>query len=152
MEVYTTGALAANLAGSADAGGQPITRISWENANINGSGTVTGTNSWAATVPLFGNKTNVVMITATTASWTPGYGGSTTFNNTIAVFSNPIQASLTAQGQGFVLNWSGGVGPFNVQSSTDLAGGKWESLITNAIPPITFYSGGRAEFYRVVGR
>jgi hypothetical protein len=61
-------------------------------------------------IPLQANRTNLVIVTATTTSWAPAFGGNTTFNDTLAVVSLPMgamRATLALQGSGATLNWTG---------------------------------------------
>ena len=95
---------------------------------------------------------NLVTVTATTTSWAPALGGSTTFNGTLVVVSTPLSATLAIQGSVANLNWTGGVAPYRVQRATDLASGNWLDVLTDAVPPVTVPLEGRAEFYRIVGQ
>jgi hypothetical protein len=147
----TTGAPSLDLAGTAAALGQTITQVRWTNTVNKATGLAMGTNAWAVTsVPLVADKTNVVIVTATTTSWAPAFGGNTTFNDTLTVFYSPIRASLALQGPDVLLNWAGGVAPYSVQRATDLGKGDWADLLTNAVPPLTLPLDGTAGFYRVV--
>lgn len=148
-----TGAMTVNLAGSAVSLGQPVTLVSWTNAANNVKGTGSGTNTWSVTgIPLVANKTNLIIVTATTTSWAPAFGGNTTFNDTLAVIQSPIQATLTLQGTEAILNWTGGGPPYHVQRATDLAAGDWTDYLTNATSPVPLPLTGQAGFYRIVGQ
>ena len=81
-------------------------------------------------IPLVANKTNLIIVTATTTSWAPAYGGNTTFNDTLTVIQSPLRATLMLQGTNAVLNWTGGGPPYRVQRATDLAAGDWTDLLT----------------------
>ena len=147
----TTGALSLDLAGTAAALGQTITQVRWTNTLNKATGLAMGTNAWAVTsVPLVADKTNVVVVTATTTSWAPAFGGNTTFNDTLTVICSPIRATLALHGPSTLLNWSGGVAPYSVQRATDLGKGDWADLLTNAVPPMSLPLDGTAGFYRVV--
>jgi len=147
----TTGAASVSLAGSAEALGQNITLVTWRNAANNQTGAAAGTDPWSATgIPLVADKTNVIVVTATTTSWAPAFGGNTTFNDTLTVICSPIRATLALQGPGALLNWAGGVAPYSVQRTSDLGKGDWTDLLTNAVPPLTLPLDGTAGFYRVV--
>lgn len=65
----------------------------------------------------------------------------------------PIIAQASAQGTDLVLSWSGGIGPYQVQMATNLAGGPWEnltgSLMTNVLAITRTNS---SAFYRIVGQ
>jgi len=148
---FTTASPSLNLAGSAEAPGQNVTRVTWENKTNRKTGLAVGTNLWNATgIPLMADKTNVVVVTATTTSWAPAFGGNTTFNDTLTVICSPIRATLALQGPGALLNWAGGVAPYSVQRATDLGKGDWADLLTNAVPPMSLPLDGTAGFYRVV--
>ena len=149
----TTGAATVNLAGSAAALGQPVTSVTWTNVADNIKGTASGSNTWTVTgIPLQVNKTNLLIVTATTTSWAPAFGGNTTFNDTLTVIQSPIQATLTLQGIDAVLNWSGGGLPYRVQRATDPAAGDWTNYLTDATPPVHLLPTNQAGFYRIVGR
>ncbi|MBI4662567.1 MAG: hypothetical protein HY735_27450 [Verrucomicrobia bacterium] len=102
-------------------------------------------------IPLVANRTNVVVVAGTATSWTPAFGGNTTFNDTLTVACSPIRATLVLQGSDEILNWTGGGPPYTVQGIADLATGGWTEFLTNAVPPLIFLRQRTAEFYRVVG-
>ena len=151
---FTTGALSLILAGSAEALGQSVTEMGWENTANDKEGVARGANTWSTTssIPLSADKTNVIIVTATTTSWSFGYGGSTTFSDTLTVVSSPIRATLTWQAPDAVLNWSGGGPPYSVQSASDLFTGDWTEILIDAVPPVILQLDGNAGFYRVVGQ
>jgi hypothetical protein len=88
-------------------------------------------------IPLQAAKTNIVVVTATTTSWAPALGGNTTFNGILSVVPLPLLVTLTVQGSGATLNWTGGVPPYRVQRATDLTSGDWIDVLTEAVPPVT---------------
>jgi poly(3-hydroxybutyrate) depolymerase len=150
--VYLTGAAALNLAGTAGALGQAVTRVSWTNMASGTGGIASGTKLWSVTgIPLQSGKTNLIIVTAATTTWA-GYGGNTTFNDTLSVVCAPLWLSLARQGTNALLNWSGGGPPYRLQRATELAAGDWTDLLTNAVPPVTLPLARQAEFYRVVGQ
>lgn len=60
---------------------------------------------WNVTeIPLQADKTNLVVVSATTTSWAPAFRGNTTFNDTLAVVSSPLRATLALHGSGATLN------------------------------------------------
>ena len=141
------------LAGSAEALGQAVTRVSWTNFANNAKGVAAGNNPWSVTsLPLQVNKSNVVTVVAATTSWVPALGGSTTFNDALTAIQSPIRATLVLQGAEAILNWTGGGPPYRVQRATDLAVGDWTEFPTNATPPVILPLDGAAGFYRVVGQ
>jgi hypothetical protein len=151
--LYTTGAASLTLAGSVEAAGEGITGVSWENTTSKTKGQATGTNNWTATqVPLVADKTNTIIVTATTTiSWATAYPGSTTLSATLSVISTPIRASLMPAASGALLNWTGGIAPFRIQRTTALAGTNWIDMSPNATPPLTLSLDQPVEFYRVIG-
>jgi hypothetical protein len=151
--VYPTGATNLNLAGSAAAPGRAVTKVTWQNNANYRTGTASGTNAWSVTsIPLVVNKTNVVIVTATTTSWAPAFGGNTTFSDTLTVIQSPLRATLARQGAEATLNWSGGGPPYSVQRANDLAVGDWTNFLTNATPPVTLPLDGQSGYYRIVGQ
>jgi hypothetical protein len=151
--VYVTGATNVSLAGGAEAAGQAVTRVAWENQANRRTGIASGTNVWCTTdIPLVANRTNLIIVTATTTSWAPALRGSTTFNDTLTVFSLPIHVTLALQAQSATLNWTGGAGPYSVQCATDLNQGDWTTIVSNAMPPVTVTLGNGPEFFRVAGQ
>ena len=151
---FTTGAPSLNVSGSAEALGQSVTRVTWENTANYKQGPAHGTNTWTTRsgIPLLADKTNVVIVTATTTSWAPAFGGNTTFNDTLTVVSSPMRATLTSEGPDGVLNWSGGGPPYCVQRAADMVTGDWTDILIDAVPPLTLPLEGKAGFYRVVGQ
>jgi predicted esterase len=151
-ETRTTGASSVSLAGSAAALGQSITQVRWTNTVNQAGGVADGTNLWTAQgIPLAAYEANLIIVTATTTSWASGYGGNTTFNDTLTVVCLPIWATLAVQGDGLILNWSGGLAPFEVQRATDLSIGDWTGILTNAVPPLSLPVDGQPGFFRVIG-
>jgi poly(3-hydroxybutyrate) depolymerase len=149
----TTGAASIDLVGVAAALGQAITQLRWTNTVNRATGIATPTNVWDVTgVPLVPDRTNVVIVTATTTSWAPAFGGNTTFNDTLTVVCKPIRATLAMQGGDTVLDWSGGAPPYSVQRTTDLGKGDWTDFLTSAMPPLMLPPEGKAGFYRVLGQ
>ena len=147
-----TGTPTLDLAGTAAALRQAITQVSWTNLANKATGKVPGSNTWSFSgIPLKLGQTNVIIVTATTTSWSPPHGGSTTFSDTVAVFPAPLQAALQIQGGSLQLNWTGGTPPFRVQRATDLGLGNWGDVVSNAVPPVTLTPEHGIEFYRVVG-
>jgi hypothetical protein len=149
----TTGASVVSLAGRADALGQPVTSVTWRNLRSGQTGSAQGTNDWSASnIPLRADQTNIVLMTATTTSWSAGYRGNTTFNGTLCILCSPIRATLALQAPEVILSWTNGVPPFAVQWAADLGPGDWTELVTNAIPPLTVPLDAEVRFYRVLGQ
>jgi poly(3-hydroxybutyrate) depolymerase len=150
-ERFVTSATTVDLAGSAEAIGQTVTRVSWENLTTGARGDTIGTDSWSvAAVPLSGNATNVIVVTATTASGFPVNGGTTTFSDTLSVLSPQITVRLNRQGSILALSWIGGTGPYRVQKATNLTLADWQDYLTNAQSPVPLEAQDPIGFYRVV--
>jgi hypothetical protein len=65
----------------------------------------------------------------------------------------PIQSGMLLQSGSLTLNWSGGVGPYQVQMATNLSNPNWQNVggtISNSSSTIT--PSNNAAFYRVVGQ
>ena len=125
--------------------------MSWENLTTRAKGDALGTDSWTvAALPLRGNATNVIVVTATTASGFPVNGGTTTFSDTRSVLSLLITVRLNRQGSILALSWIGGTGPYRVQKATNLTLADWQDYLTNAQSPLTLEVDGPIGFYRVV--
>jgi predicted esterase len=148
---FATGASFVSLAGDAKVLGQSVSNVTWRNI-INGkTGPAQGTNTWSAgDIPLLANRTNKLLVTASTTSWSAGYGGNTTFSDSLAVWYTPLVASLSLQGQDPILSWTGGVAPFDVEQAMNLEAFRWTIVRTNVTPPVAVPGQSGAEFYRVV--
>jgi hypothetical protein len=150
--IFATAKTNLTLSGTADALGQNVSGIAWENAANAGNGAALGSNTWSVTgIPISADRTNVIIVTATTISWAPGFGGNTTFNDTLTVFNLPIRTALVLQGPDVSLSWNGGVPPFQVQRATDLSAGSWQTILTNAVSPVLLPVEGAVGFFRVLG-
>ena len=151
---YATGAVSLDVAGLASAQGETITQVKWSNTVNRVSGIASGTNVWTANgVPLQSGRTNLIILTASTASWAPSVGGTTTFSRSLSVqCALPIQLAIAWDQAGVRLNWSGGVPPYRVQQTTRLGAGDWLELLTDAVAPVSLPLDQPSAFYRVVGR
>jgi len=150
-KLLVTSSATVDLAGAAESIGQTVTRVNWENLTTRAKGDALGTDSWSvAAVPLRGNATNVIVVTATTASGFPVNGGTTTFSDTLSVLSLPITVRLNRQGSILALSWIGGTGPYRVQKATNLTLADWQDYLTNAQSPVTLEADDPIGFYRVV--
>jgi poly(3-hydroxybutyrate) depolymerase len=149
--VLSTGATTLNLAGFAGALGQTVTKVAWENTSSNTKGNASGTNAWSVTgIPLRASSTNLIVVTGTTTSWAPAFGGNTTFNDTLTAIQSPLRATLTWQGTNAVLKWLGGGPPYDVQRATDLTSPAWQTIagpMTNTTLFVT--PTNTAAFYRI---
>jgi poly(3-hydroxybutyrate) depolymerase len=150
---YATHASSLSLAGTASAGGAGILSVHLANLIGVGSTSVKGTNTWSATSTLVSGKTNLLQFIATTTSWAPDFGGSTTFAQDFTVAANiPLTLSMTAQSQSLTLQWSGGIPPYSVQTTDDLTAGNWADLLTNAISPFSIPIQPGQAFFRIQGQ
>ncbi len=149
--VWSTGAKNADLAGAAIALGQNVTQVAWTNVATKLSGIAPGSNVWRVTgIPLAANRTNTIIVTASTTSWSAGYGGHTTFNNTLPVACYPIRAALRLQGAGATLDWTGGGPPYRMQRMSNLAAGNWTDIMSNAASPVAIFLDWATGFYRII--
>jgi hypothetical protein len=155
VATFYTGGTNLSLAGTAAALGKAITTVTWNNTANSRSGTASGANTWSITdVPLLSNRTNSIVVTATTTSWASGNGGNTTFNRTLSAIQSPIRALLSMGRTNATLTWTGGGAPYRVQRATNLVTGDWVDLMSNATAPIILPSPllSGAAFYRLVGQ
>jgi hypothetical protein len=101
-------------------------------------------------LPLVASRTNLIIVTGTTTSWAPAFGGNTTVNDTLTMIQSPLRATMTLQGTNAALNWLGGGPPYDVQRATDLAGAAWQTIagpLTNTTLLVT--RSNTATFYRI---
>jgi predicted esterase len=151
---FVTGSSPVSLAGTAGALGHPVTNVTWINSTRSRAGQGHGTYAWSADdIELTANRTNIVLVTAATTSWSAGYGGKTTFNDSLAVWYSPLVVNLSLQGRELILNWSGGVAPFafDIERRPNLdTNSHWTIVRTNATPPVVLPQQSEAEFFRVV--
>jgi predicted esterase len=155
LPVLSTGATDLNLAGTAGAVGQTVTRVTWQDTANSRTGTASGTKTWSViSLPLVASQTNLIILTGTTTSWWPAYGGNTTFNDTLSVFQAPLRATLVLQGTNTILDWTGGGPPYRIQRASDLAAEDWTDVLANIMPPVALPLplAGKAGFYRLVGQ
>lgn len=151
--VLTTSATNLSLSGSAAALDRAVTLVTWTNYANHATGVAAGTIDWSvANIPLVAGGTNVVVVTGTTTSWAPFFGGNTTFNASLTAIQTPLRATLTLQRSDALLNWKGGEPPYRVQRATDLSLGDWTDVLPDADPPVTLTLERRVEFYRIVGQ
>jgi hypothetical protein len=78
--------------------------------------------------------------------------GSATLNLTVTPAS-PIVAALALQGTNALLNWTGGIAPYQVQMTTNLSSPTWQplGLPTNSASLLVPAS-DTAAFYRILGQ
>ena len=81
-----------------------------------------------------------------------GLSNSATLNLAVAA-ALPMVSTISFQAGGLLLNWSGGIAPFQVQATSDLVNSNWQNIggiITSNNLSIT--PSNRAMFYRIVGQ
>jgi len=87
-----------------------------------------------------------------TVSVTDPGGLSASANMTVNVDPAPaIFSTFSYQGGALWLNWSGGVSPYQVQYSTDLVYGAWQTIGTISSNSITIMPTNPAAFFRIMG-
>ena len=148
----TTASSTLSFEGCADSMGYPVTQVVWTNTTARKGGLAWGTATWSvADIPLVINKTNTIVVTGTTTSWSAGYGGNTTFNETVAILNAPVKASLSFQNASLVLTWTGGAPPFQVERSPSMGASSWEILQSDAVAPIALPRDGDTGFLPGLG-
>ena len=70
----------------------------------------------------------------------------------LAVFCSPIRVTVAVEGTDAILNWSGGVPPFDAQRRNEIAAVDWSTLLANAVPPLRVPRHRAAEVYRIAGQ
>ncbi len=135
-----------------------ITAVSWENRANRFKGVASTDRQadatfWVANhIPLAADKTNVLVVAATLdTTWAPAFGGTTTFSDTLSVFSTPLRLTLKLQGNDAILDWTGGVPPFAVQRASAVDG-PWTEAVSDISPSVTVPAPSPTQFYRVTGR
>ena len=94
-----------------------------------------------------GTMTFVVSVTD------PGGLSDTATLNIVVTAAPPIVSTISLQGGSVLLNWSGGVAPYQVQSAPNLANPDWQNVggaingTTLSVAPTN-----SATFYRIVGQ
>ena len=111
--------------------------------NVAGNGALSGTPSSSDAGP------NIFVVSATDPG---GFSASGTMNITV-VPALPITSSLVLQGSDLLLNWNGGVAPYQVTMATNLASPSWQPVgsPTNATN-LLLSPTNAAVFYRVLGQ
>jgi predicted alpha-1,6-mannanase (GH76 family) len=111
--------------------------------SVAGNGSLSGT-------PLSGNVgTNNFQVSATDAS---GLAGSTTLNLAV-IAAPPIILNADWQGNSLLLNWTGGIAPYQVQQNTNLSNPTWQNLGATIIGnSLSVSPTNEAALYRVFGQ
>jgi hypothetical protein len=111
---------------------------------------VVATNGALSGTPLsvnVGNNSFVVSVTD------PGGLFNTAAMNIAVTAAPPIISGLSTQAGGLLLNWSGGIAPYQVQAATSLVDPNWQNLagmISSNNVSVTPTNG--AMFYRILGQ
>lgn len=111
--------------------------------SVAGNGSLSGT-------PLSGNVgPNGFQVRATDVS---GLAGVATMNLTVLA-APPIILSAGGQGNALLLNWSGGIAPYQVQWATNLAHPAWQNLgLPMSVGSLLVSPTNEAALYRVSGQ
>jgi hypothetical protein len=64
----------------------------------------------------------------------------------------PIQSGMSQEPGSLTLNWSGGVGPYQVEMTTNLSNPNWQNLGSISNGSLTITPSNNAAFYRIVGQ
>ncbi|HEV2695228.1 MAG TPA: discoidin domain-containing protein [Verrucomicrobiae bacterium] len=138
---------AGTLAGSAsDSDGDPMSyaKVSGPNwLTVSGNGNLGGT-------ALSGNVgTNIFVVSVADPS-----GSINTANMKLTVLAAPpIVASAGWQGSSLMLNWGGGIGPYQVQITTNLVNANWQNVgATISSTSLLVETTNATAFYRVLGQ
>ena len=71
--------------------------------------------------------------------------------NILVTPATPIVSSLSSQVGGLQLNWSGGIGPYQVQSTTNLQNPDWQSMDTGGSSNLFIVPTNSSMFFRILG-
>jgi hypothetical protein len=108
------------------------------------------TNGALAGTPLSANVGNNSFVVSVTDSG--GLSNTATMNIAVTA-APPIFSTISAQAGGLQLTWSGGVGPYQVQESTNLANTNWQDVGgTISSNSLSITPSNSATFYRIFGQ
>jgi len=142
-----------NLAGvTAMAPGEAVSQIVWTNLLNRVGGPAVGVSPWTIeAIPLRHPGTNWILVTASTSTWIPEYGGTTTFNDTLLV-ETPVSPRLTigSQDHGLVLGWEADGEPWRLQRAFDLGGGEWTDVPEGVLAPVVLPAAHPEAFFRLI--
>jgi hypothetical protein len=131
---------------ASDPNGDPITF-----AKVSGPAWLSiASNGGLSGTPFSGNVgTNGFLVSATDSS---GLAGSTTLNLAV-IAAPPIVLNAGWQGDSLLLNWTGGIAPYQVQLTTNLSNPAWQNLgIPTGGNNVTVAPTNPAALYRVLGQ
>ena len=139
------------LTGVATNLGTNIIRVTWTNS-LGGGGRAAGTTAWSIPALPLKLGTNTLTILAAGPTWS-NLGGSTTFNTGLTVVrAPPIVASIAINGRNTTLSWTGGVPPFQIETSSTLAPQDWVPLLTNDVRTATLPINSSPAYFRISGQ
>jgi hypothetical protein len=112
--------------------------------NVSGGGVLSGT-------PLSADVGANSLIVSVTDSG--GLSNTATMNLTVAPAPAIVSTAFADPTNGFTLTWSGGIAPFQLQMSTNLAAPNWidagDGITSNSVSP---FPSNPAAFYRIMGQ
>jgi len=140
------------LSGESHVFDAPLTAITWTNLLSQASGTGIGISDWIIeNLPILPTGTNPVLVVGSTSSFTPGLGGSTTVNDFVRlVYQSPIHLTAALSGNKLSLAWSGGTGPYRLQTALNVDAPVWVDLVSPATSPLEVTTETNRSFFRLV--
>lgn len=107
------------------------------------------TNGGASGTPLSANAgTNIFVISASD----PGGLSNTATVHVTVLPAAPIVSTGLVSGASLVLNWSGGISPYQVQMATNLASPAWQNVASVSTNRVSVAMTNGAAFYRISGQ
>jgi poly(3-hydroxybutyrate) depolymerase len=151
--VWITGAGRLDMAGTAVWDRELISQVIWTNLAQRTGGLAAGTSSWTVQgASMISGRTNSLIVIASTISFAPASSGSTTFSDTILMRpAPPIMLRIYKQNDQAIVSWTGGKGPFRLQTATSCQPQEWTDL---PVDNMDLWSGPMrdpAAFFRVQG-
>ena len=148
---YSTAGSTVFIAGTTDSSAG-ITNITWTN-NRAGSGTAIGTSNWSIPSVNLQSGTNLLTVLATALAEVLGYGGTTTFSDTIKINRVTLPVLAVTRTNGSVrITWTGGAPPYSIQMTTNLSSGLWEAIPMDTTNSATWLMDQPETFFRVLSQ
>jgi len=123
------------ISGAASDGATGPTSVIWTNFANGAAGIATGTTSWLENdMSPAAADTNLIVVTGSGTSWFPEWGGTTTFNDALAILSPGAAGylaitSFAFDGTNISLTWYAASNRmYRVQWTTNLVNGPWIDL------------------------
>jgi hypothetical protein len=92
-----------------------------------------------------------VVVIGSTSSFAPAIGGFTTLNDFLrVVYQPPIVVTAALTDGALKIEWTGGSGPYRLQTSPEAEPPAWLQLVSPATSPQTIPLRGNRSFYRVI--